>query len=370
MYPDVIGGAEIFTSLLSRELAKKGFKIHLITARGAIFNSGFANGVYTYAYWLPPFKGKSLIANFQIFRILLKIKPAVCIGISHRCLPALKLYSRLTKTPYVVRLIGPHFYKILCKELNIFKKHPIHYVINLVIYKLTRSDCAFICQNQEMYDSLMKLGISNVYLIPNPVEPVYFNIEPRIDGYNILFIGRLAQQKGVDVLFRAFIKIANEIPESKLILVGDGPFRDFMQKMVENSGIGDRIILVGFVPHSEIVKYLHNASVFVLPSLFEGLPNALLQAMAAGLPCIATNVGGIPDILIDKVNGILVPPKRDDLLAEALKKVLLDKHLAVQLGENARKTVLHLKIDNIINLYANLIKKLMGKNVKPSKVFT
>jgi glycosyltransferase involved in cell wall biosynthesis len=150
------------------------------------------------------------------------------------------------------------------------------------------------------------------------------------------------------------------IPEARLFLVGDGPEKSHLQYLAERMGITGRIIFTGFVPHSKVRDFLREASVFVLPSRFEGLPNALLQAMAAGLPCVATNVGGVPDVIENGINGILIPPGREDLLAEALEKVLIDQDLARRLGENAHRSVSRLRLDRIVGSYHRLIIEMLS----------
>ena len=366
-YPDVVGGAEIFTRTLARELAHKGFEVHLVAARGTKYSSGLKEGVICHAYRVPRIKGITLFANLQIFREIIKIKPNICIGISHRCLPALHLFKRLTGIKYAVRLIDPHFYKIILHEWPKSKGYSVHYILNLLMYRLTRHECIFIVQNNEMYKGLKRLGIAKIYLIQNPIEPEFFDAfysrKINVDNYNIIFVGRLVSQKGVDLLVKAFAKLTEKVPEARLILVGDGPEKSHLQCLAEKLGVIGKIIFSGFVHHSKIRDFLHEASVFVLPSRSEGLPNALLQAMAAGLPCVATSVGGVPDIIKDGVNGILVPPEREDLLAEALEKVLLDKNMARRLGEEARRSVLHLRLDRIVDSYSKLITEILSSQL-------
>ena len=362
-YPDVVGGAEIFTQTLARELARKSFEVHLIAARGTKYSSGLKEGVFCHAYRVPQIRGITLFANLQIFKELLKIKPNIIIGISHRCLPALYMFKRLTGINYAIRLIGPHFYKILFRE-RLKSKSYIHYILNLMMYKLTRYECIFIVQNSEMDKALKQLGITKIRVIQNPIEPEFFNLfySRNIDArnHNIVFVGRLVQEKGVELLVRAFAKLVERIPEARLFLVGDGPEKSHLQYLAERMGIAGRIIFTGFVPHSKVRDFLREASVFVLPSRFEGLPNALLQAMAAGLPCIATSVGGVPDVIENGINGILIPPGREDLLAEALEKVLIDQDLARRLGENAHRSVSRLRLDRIVGSYHRLIIEMLS----------
>jgi len=363
-YPDVIGGAEIFTQTLAQELAHKGFEVHFVAAKGAKYSSGLKKGIFCHAYEVPRIRGVTLFANLQIFKELLKIKPNLCIGISHRCLPALYLYKRLTGTNYAIRLIDPHFHKIILREWLKSKSHSIHYILNLIMYRLTRHECIFIVQSNEMCKGLKRLGIAKIHLIQNPIEPEFFNLfhsrNINAGNYNILFVGRLVPSKGIDILIKAFAKLIEKVPATRLILVGDGPEKSRLQHLTRENGIAGNVIFTGFVPHSKVCDFLREASVFVLPSRFEGLPNALLQAMAAGLPCVATSVGGVPDVVKDRVNGILVLPEREDLLTEALEMVLLDKNLARRLGENAHRSVSHLRLDSIVDSYCKLITEILN----------
>ena len=155
----------------------------------------------------------------------------------------------------------------------------------------------------------------------------------------ILFVGRCERDKGMDELLEAFAKIVRRYPEALLVVVGDGGARSEMESAVRCAAFGDRVRFAGLVGRNEIPLYFQASDVFVLPSYGEGMPNALLEAMAAGLPCVATHVGGIPEAVQDGVNGILIPPKSAEAIAGALEKIISAPDFARGLGAAARRAI-------------------------------
>ena len=147
----------------------------------------------------------------------------------------------------------------------------------------------------------------------------------------MLFVGRLAAQKGVATLLDAVPLLRTR---AAVVLVGDGPQRAALERQAGHLG-PDRVHFQGFVPHAEVPAWLTAADVLVLPSIYEELGSVLLEAMAAGLPVVASAVGGIPDALGDA--GRLVPPSDPVALAAAVDELLDDPALAAELGEAARR---------------------------------
>jgi glycogen(starch) synthase len=119
--------------------------------------------------------------------------------------------------------------------------------------------------------------------------------------------------------------------------VGDGPERPALEQEVSKLVISDRVHLLGFVAHEHVPAVLSHADLLVLPSLYEELGTVLLEAMWVGLPIVASRTGGIPDVIDDGVNGLLVPPEQPEVLAGAIDRVLQSPDLARRLGEAARK---------------------------------
>lgn len=155
---------------------------------------------------------------------------------------------------------------------------------------------------------------------------------------HILFLGRLDPRKGVYELLDAIAIMRLQIPVV-LTIAGDGDRRD-IQARINALRLADVVEFTGWVVGSEKTKVYADACVYVLPSYAEGLPLAIIEAMAAGLPIVATNVGGIPDVVEDGVNGILVKPRDVTSLAAALIALLRDPELRRKMGQFSRQRVL------------------------------
>lgn len=177
----------------------------------------------------------------------------------------------------------------------------------------------------------------NIVTIPNPVRFRPQAVAGR-GGALIVFCGRCEEGKGVYELLEATASLVPLLPEVRLELAGDGEL-DRVERRASELGIRAHVHLPGWVDSDRRDALLARASVFVLPSHAEGLPVALLEAMAAGCPVVATKVGGIPDLVTDGVDGLLVPPRDPVALAAAIRRVLTDPALALRLGGNARATV-------------------------------
>ena len=126
-------------------------------------------------------------------------------------------------------------------------------------------------------------------------------------------------------------------PSVQVLLVGDGPERKALERQARRLGVGDRVRFEGFVVHERLPALLAHADLLVLPSLYEELGTVLLEAMQAGLPIIASKTGGIPDVIEDGGNGLLVPPGEPEALARAIDRLLADRDLARRLSEGAQE---------------------------------
>jgi glycosyltransferase involved in cell wall biosynthesis len=156
----------------------------------------------------------------------------------------------------------------------------------------------------------------------------------------ILSVRRLVYKNGLGTLIESVPKVAKEHPDVLFVVAGKGPSRKLIEDRIKELGISRNIILAGFVPDEILPVYYDAADIFILPSASgEGLPLVLLEAMACGVPVIATAVGGTPEILKNMKNGVLVPPINPKAMAEATSKLLSEQKLATTLGEEARRNV-------------------------------
>jgi glycosyltransferase involved in cell wall biosynthesis len=186
-------------------------------------------------------------------------------------------------------------------------------------------------------DRLARLigGNVPVHVVPSGFCAAAFTAEPT-GGGGVLFVGRLHRQKGLDTLVRAMPALP---PGTRVTLAGDGPERAALQRLAGGLGVADRLRVTGFVPHRAVPGLLAGADVVVLPSRYEELGTALVEAMAAGRPVVAAAVGGIPELVRDGVDGLLVPPGDPAALAAAVSRVLGDPALGARLGRSGRVRV-------------------------------
>jgi glycosyltransferase involved in cell wall biosynthesis len=155
------------------------------------------------------------------------------------------------------------------------------------------------------------------------------------NGKILVSASRLVKKNNIASLIRALANM--EHSSASLLLVGDGNLRSKLEQLAMDLGVADRVVFVGTVRHEELPAYLALGNVFVRPSLSEGLGTAFLEAMAVGLPVVASPVGGIPDIVHDGLNGLLCDPEDVPAIARCLDKVLSDDALADRFSKNARQ---------------------------------
>lgn len=165
-----------------------------------------------------------------------------------------------------------------------------------------------------------------------------FRVQWSPDGRPVvLTIARLSYEKGVEVLIEAAALLRRTHPTVRVVVIGEGPQRAALEQRIARLGPGDVVRLAGFTPH--VWEALSAADVFCLPSHSEGLPNALLEAMAVGRPVVATRVGGVPEVVAQGIDGLLTPPGDAAAMAAAIGLLLTDRPLARRLGEAARHTI-------------------------------
>ncbi len=165
-------------------------------------------------------------------------------------------------------------------------------------------------------------------------------------------------RKGIDDLLKAWQIVVSDHPEAVLLLLGEGPLLDSMKQLASELGISDRVLFCGLLP--DVTAYLQSSDLFVLPSRQEGMPNALLEAMACGLPGVATRIGGVVDVIQDGKNGVLVPPYSPESLANAIKNLLANESLARQYSVNGLHTIHeYFSLDSIVKKYISLYKELI-----------
>jgi glycosyltransferase involved in cell wall biosynthesis len=179
----------------------------------------------------------------------------------------------------------------------------------------------------------------------------------------VVSVGNLRPEKGHKVLLKAFEKVVKELPVARLVLVGEGPLRGELEDVVTDLGLVGNVEFAGARP--EVWSSLAAADVFALASFSEPLGLAVLEAMAAGLPVVATSVGGVPELVTTNVTGKLVPSGDEGALSAALLGFLRDKRSAEKMGRESRKRADSMRATAMIDSYFSLYEEMLdggGRN--------
>lgn len=220
----------------------------------------------------------------------------------------------------------------------------------------------FVAMTKVIKENFLKAGVpaDRIHAIPNGIAPDGKMWQPLAGAARkVLFVGNLYQQpaKGVDILLKAWVTVQHTVPGASLYVAGDGELEAY-KKYVSDLGIAGSVHFLG--KQSDVTGLLLQCSLFVLPSRREGMPNALMEAMMRGVPCIATNISGCQDLIADQVNGLLVPVADVGRLAAAIVYMLEHPEAAAAMGAKARETVCRdFTIQLVAEKYAALYKSLV-----------
>jgi glycosyltransferase involved in cell wall biosynthesis len=176
---------------------------------------------------------------------------------------------------------------------------------------------------------------------PSPCSDAADRLADAFAGFTLIGIGRLVARKGFVYAIQALVELPDDV---RLVIIGDGPLEEELRADAKRLGVGDRVVLTGYMPRTEIAGCLRRADCFILPSLHEGLGIVVQEAMDAGLPVVATNHGGQVDLIRESRNGFLVDPEDSKALAEAVHRLYENRELAQAMGRNNREDIERLHI--------------------------
>jgi len=216
---------------------------------------------------------------------------------------------------------------------------------------------------------------SKVHVVHCGLDPAQFPYAPpeeRSERPIILGVGRLVEKKGFTYLIAACRHLVQAGYDFEVRIIGDGPLRASLAQAIQAAGLGGRVRLLGALPQEKVREHLRQATIFALPCVIardgdrDGIPVALMEAMATGLPVVSTTVSGIPELVIHGESGLLVSPGDSQALARALGRLLGDPFLRRRLGEKGREVVL--RDFNIARLAAHLVGIFAAHHRLPTKV--
>lgn len=243
-------------------------------------------------------------------------------------------------------------------------KSMLYYIMMKKYYK--KAD-GFVFQTEEAREYFNENIKKKSIIIPNPLNENFLEINENVKKENIIIsVGSLAERKNQKLLINAFANISNMFPDYRLEIYGDGILRKELEEQIRKLNLEEKVLLPGKVDN--IKEKLEKSKVFVLSSDYEGMPNALMEAMASGLSVISTDCpcGGPASLINNNENGILIPVNDEKALSEALEKILSDETYMKVLGKSAREIVENLNPQKIYKkweeyIYQILMKK-RGKN--------
>ncbi len=180
------------------------------------------------------------------------------------------------------------------------------------------------------------LDPKRVSVVPNPAPSL--SVPPAAARQGLVFAGRLTRQKALDTALDAVARV----PEADLLVIGDGPDRPRLESHAAALGLNGRVRFIGSVPRTQVLEAFAAAEALVISSDWENFPHTAVEALALGTPLIATAVGGVPEVVSDGVNGLLVPPGDSDALAAAIERFLGSAELRATLSDAAKGSVEHL----------------------------
>jgi len=324
-----MGGAEIMCENLANALVKTGVNLKIVSlySQKTIISNRLENNGIEVVY-LGKKRGLDISMIGKLCKLFAKEKPDVVHSHNNSIqyvIPA----AILAKVKGRVHTVHSIAEKELIKPVRIIAK---------LFYK--RFNVVPVALSEAVRDT-----VADEYRLPVENIPVIFNginlsncivkTDYSVSGsFKILHIGRFEPVKNHAMLVKAFKMFHKRYPNSVLQLIGDGSERQNIERMVTELQLTDCVEFLGI--QSNVYGYLHDADVFTLPSVYEGIPMTLIEAMGTGLPIVATRVGGIPNMFEDQESAILIEPQKEELFC-TFEKLYLSESLRKSLGEQAKE---------------------------------
>jgi glycosyltransferase involved in cell wall biosynthesis len=256
------------------------------------------------------------------------------------------LASSLSGIGYSITIHGPHIFF-----------DPTHWALREKVRNSRFIACiSHYCQSQMMLFSDQK-DWNRLKIIRCGVDVEHYRCaQVREKARQLLYAGRLAAEKGLPVLFESLRMLADKGYEFELTLIGDGEDRQDLEALGRELGIDGRLVFSGYVGQDGVREYLLRSDVFILPSFAEGVPVSLMEAMACGIPVLATYVGGVAELVEAEKSGLIVPPADSLALRDALARYFDDFELRQKVSRLGRETVverynLNVEIDKLADLF-------------------
>jgi len=344
------GGAERVVSILASGLAKRGYEVHLVIYGSS--NSDYELNSKVILHVLGKNNCQNMIKQklsrvYYIREIINEIQPDIIIPFLGGIVDATFLASRFKK----------------CRFISTIRNNPEVQPANKIYrywrnYINFRSNAVFV-QNKIQKEYYFKFMHKKIFVLPNPISKFFFDNKKSGNNQikNIVSVGRLTEQKNHLMLFKAFSEVIKKYPYLKLRIYGEGKLKEFLEQKINEMSLTGNVFLCGRV--NNIFPELQKADLFVMSSDYEGMPNALMEAIAMGIPCISTDCPtGPADLIIDKETGYLVPVGEYGLLSNAIMDAVKNPKYANEMAIKARENLKNkFSEEKIVEKFIRLIEK-------------
>ena len=365
-YPPIGGGAGNASANLAHCLAHMGHAITVVTSRWADLPNREQDGNLT-VLRIPALRRKQdrsgaleqvlfiLSASFASLKLVRQLKPDATLAFFGVPSGAAALFLKWTAgIPYVVSLRGGDVPGFRPYDFGVY-----HKLIAPLLRLIWKNASAIVANSNGLRDLALKFDSRfEIPIIPNGVDldlyktGAHENTSPRLFS-----AGRIVHQKGLDLALRALSGLKDLDWEWRI--AGDGPQSDFLKLLAHELGIADRVHFLGWQSRGQLIGHYQWSNLFLFPSRHEGMPNAVLEAMASGLPVIASRIAGSEELVVDGETGFLFPSEDVDLLRVALKRLLTDASLRQGMGAASRRRVeLHYSWQGVAGQYALLLERV------------
>ena len=387
------GGGEIYVNNIKKELEKRGHIVKVFSSNINLKNNKEKQIADYLCYGTNGKFAKLMMifnpfALFKIKKILKEFKPDIVhihsffYNLSPSILiPAKKFPTVMTLHNYILFCMSgyKHFpnyeccnqpYGKICRKMKCVsaKQYYTQYLARLLINKLIKNIDLFIAVSSYVEKLAKQAGYTNVKMLNNAIDEKLFRFKKLPQKQRLFYCGRLVEEKGVKYLLQAIPSILNRFPKMHLDIAGSGPLLENLKALAKDLKIEKNVHFLGNIPNNKLEDYYHRSSIVFVPSIWpDNSPVVIYETMASGRPVIASNVGGIPDLIVNGITGCLIPPKNSEEIAKKTINLLKNKRLLERMGYNARDRVLKLftmkkHINTLENIYNNLTKKYNQKH--------
>ncbi len=266
--------------------------------------------------------------------------------------------KKVKRLPYLVLLRGGDVPGFLPEQLATY-----HKLTRPLIHRIWRESLKPVANSEGLkrlaQQSAPQMDIAT---IPNGIDTEKYH--PSLNGaarprVRLIFVGRLSVQKDLPTLIAAMSQVVQQTPDVELHIVGDGPERERLEQQVNQHHLTSHVTFRGWVGKEDIVECYQHADVFVLPSRYEGMPNVVLEAMACGLPIVATNIAGSNELVEEGVNGFLIPVSDSDALSARLTALVRNETLRQRMGAASLRSARARDWTSVAQQYLELAQNLL-----------